>query len=132
MDLFKRIQNLSAIYDDDGPSAMVPESRPMFNDGGMLVKPSDDGSRPGYKDEKFTVGSGPGTGDALTSDRNTKIVKTALNKIKKQINNKPYFEWSEKSDWYKKLQAKLGGKAEGVGMNRDFTNQLINTNPDYS
>jgi len=126
MDLFKRIQNLSAVYDDDGPSAMVPESRPMFNDGGMLVQPNADGSRPGYKDEKFTVGSGPGTGDALTSDRNTKIVKTALNKIKKQINNKPYFEWSEKSDWYKKLQAKLGGKAEGVGMNRDFTNQLIN------
>ena len=48
MDLFKRIQNLSAVYDDDGPSAMVPESRPMFNDGGMLVKPNADGSRPGY------------------------------------------------------------------------------------
>jgi len=32
MDLFKRIQDLSAIYDDDGPSAMVPESRPMFNE----------------------------------------------------------------------------------------------------
>ena len=36
MDLFKRIQNLSAVYDDDGPSAMVPESRPMFNDGGRI------------------------------------------------------------------------------------------------
>ena len=33
MDLFKRIQDLSAIYDDDGPSATVPESRPMFKDG---------------------------------------------------------------------------------------------------
>jgi len=100
----------------------------MFNNGGMLVQPSVDGLRPGYAKvkDKFTVGSGPGTGDALTSDRNTKIVKTALNKIKKQINNKPYFEWSEKSDWYKKLQSKLGGNAEGVGMNRDFTNQLIN------
>ena len=32
MDLFKRIQDLSNIYDDDGPSAMVPESRPMFAD----------------------------------------------------------------------------------------------------
>ena len=32
MDLFKRIQDLSAIYDDDGPSAMVLESRPMFNE----------------------------------------------------------------------------------------------------
>ena len=33
MDLFKRIQDLSAIYDDDGPSATVLESRPMFKDG---------------------------------------------------------------------------------------------------
>ena len=52
MDLFKRIQDLSAIYDDDGPSAMIPESRPMFNDGGMLVQPSNDGSRPGYSGER--------------------------------------------------------------------------------
>jgi len=34
MDLFKRIQDLSAIYDDDGPSATVQESRPMFDKGG--------------------------------------------------------------------------------------------------
>ena len=53
MDLFKRIQNLSALYDDDGPSSTVPESRPMFNDGGMLVQPSNDGSRPGYKEDKY-------------------------------------------------------------------------------
>ena len=53
MDLFKRIQDLSAIYDDDGPSATVQESRPMFNDGGMLVKPNADGSRPGYKEDKY-------------------------------------------------------------------------------
>ena len=52
MDLFKRIQDLSAIYDDDGPSATVPESRPMFNNGGMLVQPSVDGSRPGYAKQK--------------------------------------------------------------------------------
>jgi len=38
MDLFKRIQDLSALYDDDGPSAMVPESRPMFNAGGQALK----------------------------------------------------------------------------------------------
>ena len=55
MDLFKRIQDLSAIYDDDGPSATVLESRPMFNDGGMLVQPSDDGSRPGYNGDRKTV-----------------------------------------------------------------------------
>ena len=45
MDLFKRIQDLSAVYDDDGPSAMVLESRPMFNDGGRL------GFEPGGKAE---------------------------------------------------------------------------------
>ena len=52
MDLFKRIKDLSAIYDDDGPSSTVLESRPMFNDGGMLVKPNANGSRPGYKEDK--------------------------------------------------------------------------------
>ena len=45
----QRLTNFNSLYDDDGPSAMVLESRPMFNDGGMLVKPNDDGSRPGYK-----------------------------------------------------------------------------------
>ena len=52
MDLFKRIQNLSAIYDDDGPSATDQGSRPMFNNGGMLVQPNNDGSRPGYSGER--------------------------------------------------------------------------------
>ena len=33
MDLFKRIQDLSDIYDDDSPSSTVPKSRPMFKDG---------------------------------------------------------------------------------------------------
>jgi len=51
MDLFKRIQDLSAVYDDDGPSATIQGSRPMFNNGGMLVQPSNDGSRPGYNGE---------------------------------------------------------------------------------
>ncbi len=36
MDFLKRIEDLSAIYDDDAPSATVPESRPMFNDGGRI------------------------------------------------------------------------------------------------
>jgi hypothetical protein len=44
----QRLENFSSIYDDDGPSSTVQESRPMFNDGGMLVKPNADGSRPGY------------------------------------------------------------------------------------
>ena len=45
MDLLKRIQDLSAIYDDFGPSATVQESRPMFNNGGRL------GFEPGGKAE---------------------------------------------------------------------------------
>jgi hypothetical protein len=125
IDILKYIDEMQVMYGDKDPSSMVQEPRNMYAQG-QLVQPSDDGSRPGYKKDKFTVGSGPGTGDALSSDRNTKIVKSALNKIKKQVNNKPYFEWSEKSDWYKKLRTQLGGNAEGVGMNRDFTNQLIN------
>ena len=56
MDLFKRIKDLSAIYDDDGPSATIQGSRPMFNDGGMLVQPNNDGSRPGYAKVKKSVG----------------------------------------------------------------------------
>jgi len=34
MDLFKRMKDLSAVYDDDGPSSTVLESRPMFDKGG--------------------------------------------------------------------------------------------------
>ena len=40
MDLFKRILDATDLYDDN---------RIGLNDGGMLVKPSADGSRPGYK-----------------------------------------------------------------------------------
>jgi len=47
----KRIKDLSAIYDDDGPSATVQESRPMFANG-QLVQPNADGSRPGYNGNK--------------------------------------------------------------------------------
>jgi len=47
----KRIQDLSDLYDNDGPSAMVPESRPMFANG-QLVQPNANGSRPGYKGNK--------------------------------------------------------------------------------
>ena len=75
MDLFKRIQNLSAVYDDDGPSAMVPESRPMFNDGGMLVKPNADGSRPGYSGlPDFITKSG-----SKTNPYRVKVKKSRLN-----------------------------------------------------
>ena len=90
------------------------------------------GGRIGYATKGFVTGSGPGTGSALEADRNTKIVKSALNKIKKQKNNKNIFEWNEKSDWYKKLRKDLGGNAEGLGMNRDYANKLINQVVDES
>ena len=35
MDFLKRIEELSAIYDDDAPRAVDQESRPMFDKGGM-------------------------------------------------------------------------------------------------
>ena len=87
MDLFKRIQDLSAIYDDDGPSAMVPESRPMFNNGGMLVQPNADGSRPGYakiteKGKSTPKGGRPIPENIVMAD-DTKGIKELQNKINK-------------------------------------------------
>ena len=86
-----------------------------------------DGGRIGYKDKGFVQGSGPQTGSALEADINIKKVKKALNSIKKQKNKKQLFEWSEKSDWYKKLQKDLGGKKP---LNREYTNKLINKTVD--
>jgi len=89
MDLFKRIQDLSAIYDDDGPSAMVPESRPMFNDGGMLVKPSDDGSRPGYAKNKMSGSKEQQAGNlAKKENRLSKIGELFINKDYKKLKTK--------------------------------------------
>ena len=92
MDLFKRIQDLSAIYDDDGPSAVAPESRPMFNDGGMLVKPNADGSRPGYAgDDKTTklakeyqkvTGAKTKLANIKSRIRNNTITKELIDKYK--------------------------------------------------
>ena len=48
MDLFKRIQDLSDLYDNNGPRSMDQGSRPMFANG-QLVQPNANGSRPGYK-----------------------------------------------------------------------------------
>jgi|MDTB01.1.fsa_nt_gb hypothetical protein len=84
-----------------------------------------DGGRIGYKDKGFVKGSGPKTGSALDADVNTKKVKKALNSIKKQRNKKQLFEWSENSDWYRKLQKDLGGMKD-KGLNREYTNKLIN------
>ena len=81
------------------------------------------GGRIGYAKKGFVAGSGPGTGSALEADVNIKKVKSSLNKIKKQRNKKLMFEWSEDSDWYRKLQKDLGGKKP---LNREYTNKLIN------
>jgi len=69
MDLFKRIQDLSDLY--DGPSATIQESRPMFNDGGMLVQPSNDGSRPGYSGVVKNVKPVEGTSHLFTAESGT-------------------------------------------------------------
>ena len=85
-----------------------------------------DGGRIGFADKplkNFVPGSGPGTGSAVEAEVNIKKVKKALNSIKKQRNKKQLFEWSEKSDWYKKLQKDLGGKTP---LSREYTNLLIN------
>ena len=89
MDLFKRIQDLSAIYDDDGPSATVQESRPMFNDGGMLVKPSNDGSRPGYAKNKMSGSKEQQAGNlAKKENRLSKIGELFINKDYKKLKTK--------------------------------------------
>jgi len=83
MDLFKRIQDLSAIYDDDGPSATVQE-RPMFNDGGMLVQPSNDGSRPGYKSDKVYSDN-----YRTIYDKKTKLYSKKVGRDKKLLTQNP-------------------------------------------
>jgi hypothetical protein len=93
MDLFKRIQDLSAIYDDDGPSSTVQESRPMFNDGGMLVKPNADGSRPGYADDKKK------SSGFASEETQKKIQKITEEKITKRVNQiKKINDWT--NNWF--------------------------------
>jgi hypothetical protein len=116
--------------------AIIREAFDDFNErnplagGGMLVEPGFGGVRQGYKDKKpkvkeFTATSGPGTGSVFDDPAAIKIVKAELNKIKKQRNNKDLFEWSEKSDWYKNLRRRLNPNTK-KGLNREFTNKLIN------
>ena len=52
----------------------------------------------------FVATPGPGTGRIFDDPAAIDIVKANLNKIKKQRNNKALFEWSEDSDWYRKLR----------------------------
>jgi hypothetical protein len=94
-------------------------------DEGLEVKKinRDESYRKVVKD--FTATSGPGTGKIFDDPTVIDIVKANLNKIKKQKNNKAFFEWSENSDWYKALQKELNPNTK-KGTNREYTNKLIN------
>lgn len=83
MDLFKRIQDLSAIYDDDGPSSTVLESRPMFADG-QLVQPNADGSRPGYSGDKVYSDN-----YRTIYDKKTKLYSKKVGRDKKLLTQNP-------------------------------------------
>jgi len=86
MDLFKRIKDLSAVYDDDGPSATVQGSRPMFANG-QLVQPNNDGSRPGYSGREYsTVEFDKFSDDVLKAYAEDDITKIMKPKYKTNIN----------------------------------------------
>jgi len=98
MDLFKRIQNLSAVYDDDGPSAMVPESRPMFNDGGRI----------GFLKGRL-VQKGPNTGKYAVSYQ-----KTTAPKKQKAVTE--YFDNEElANNFIEERKKNWGGKRDNSG-----------------
>jgi len=98
MDLFKRIQDLSAIYDDDGPSSTVLESRPMFNDGGRI--PFDNGGD-AFKLKK------------LQEDYDN-FGKKELNKAAKTLGFKNYESMSgvENSNFRRKIKRELNEYGE--------------------
>ena len=81
---------LNDFEDDFNPSSTVPESRPMFNDGGMLVKPNADGSRPGYAKQKMAgfapVSEAQQAGNlAKKENRLSKIGELFINKDYKKL-----------------------------------------------
>ena len=154
-DLDKKIIELMDLFDGEVTTADKIDrpqqalDRDMYKDfmdrnpmagGGMLVQPGFGGTRQGYakakkkinRDESyrkvvkdFVATSGPGTGQIFDDPAAIEIVKANLNKIKKQRNNKALFEWSEDSDWYRKLRKELNPNTK-TGTNREYTNKLIN------
>ena len=81
---------LNDFEDDFGPSTTVQESRPMFNNGGMLVQPSNDGSRPGYAKQKMAgfapVSEAQQAGNlAKKENRLSKIGELFINKDYKKL-----------------------------------------------
>src|SRR5210317_741584 len=79
----KRIKDLSAIFDDDGPSATVQGSRPMFANG-QLVQPNADGSRPGYKGDKIYSDN-----YRTIYDKKTKLYSKKVGRDKKLLTQNP-------------------------------------------
>jgi len=118
MDLFKRIQDLSDLY--DGPSATVQGSRPMFNDGGMLVQPSNDGSRPGYNGD--FVKTGPGT------SRRTTFPQTGIKKI--EYKNKAGKINTKYQTYVYRNKKNISGKpADSLSLAKKNLTQLEKDNP---
>ena len=79
-------KTLNDFEDDFGPSSTVLESRPMFNNGGMLVQPSDDGSRPGYAKNKMSGSKEQQAGNlAKKENRLSKIGELFINKDYKKL-----------------------------------------------
>ena len=70
----------SATVGDRGPAFNIKYKK-SFADGGMLVQPSDDGSRPGYKGRKGSAEDAANRRSALAEDYK-KIVDYALNNRK--------------------------------------------------
>jgi hypothetical protein len=103
MDLFKRIQDLSSLYDDDGPSAMVPESRPMFADsvrpgfyrGESVVKSH------GQKLIELTEAGESSTSIAKKLGLKQQTVSNALNAIDKGIAGDTYKLSKPLKDFFK-------------------------------
>jgi len=119
-----RVSEILYLYEDDVES-FADGGRIGFWKGGTKLSEAKKKKLKVVKD--FTGQSGPKTGKAVDNPTYNRKVKAALNRIKKQRNNKAIFEWSENSDWYKKLRKDLGGSGKGSrGLNRDYTNQLIN------
>ena len=83
MDLFKRIQDLSDLYDNNGPSSMDQGSRPMFANG-QLVRSNADGSRPGYKGDKVYSDN-----YRTIYDKKTKLYSKKVGRDKKLLTQNP-------------------------------------------
>jgi len=107
----KRIQDLSDLYDNDGPSAVDQGSRPMFANG-QLVQPNADGLRPGYKGTRISF-----------TEKEVKQINTDLPKgikLTKEIRaGEPYYYWRLNKSYKDKTIAKNKAVTD-----KDFTKDI--------